>query len=258
MFINGTNGNIVTTGVFNANGKAMMDAASGNITSLGTTDTNKLVVRNGAQITNGGLDMTNSKITRVATGTADMDAVNVGQLNNTVNNATQAVQNNVNTLTTTVNTNATTAANATAQVQTNLNVETQARIDGDAATLGAANSYTDREVRAAEGRANAYSDAGDARTLGQAKSYTDQQIGQVRKQVDAVGAVAMAASVVGGVSVEEGKKTAVTAAVGNYGSATAIAVGVTRIIAPNKRLFGTISRASGSKTGVGLGASMSF
>jgi autotransporter adhesin len=68
----------------------------------------------------------------------------------------------------------------------------------------------------------------------------------------------MAASVVGGVSVADGKKNAVTAAVGSYGDATAIAVGVTRIMAPNKRVFGTISRASGSKTGLAAGASFSW
>jgi len=120
--------------------------------------------------------------------------------------------------------------------------------------IAVANGYTDSEVV----RANSHTDTGDRRTLSSANAYTDQQIGQVRKEVNAVGAVAMAASVVGGVSVAEGKSTAVTAAVGNYGNATAIAVGVTHIVAPNKRVFATISRASGSKTGVGLGASFSF
>jgi autotransporter adhesin len=136
---------------------------------------------------------------------------------------------------------------------------------GDAATLSAAQNHADAGDAATLSAAQGYADAGDRRTLGQANAYTDQQIGavrhevaQVRKQVDAVGAVAMAASVVGGVSVADGKKTAVTAAVGSYGNSTALAVGVTHIVAPNKRLFGTISRASGSKTGMGLGASFSF
>jgi len=165
-------------------------------------------------------------------------------------------------------------------LRTDLTDETAARIEGDKRAATAANAYADAgdaaTLSAAQGYADAgdqrtlnaaqnYADAGDRRTLGQANAYTDQQIGavrhevaQVRKQVDAVGAVAMAASVVGGVSVADGKKTAVTAAVGSYGNSTAIAVGVTHIVAPNKRLFGTISRASGSKTGMGLGASFSF
>jgi len=165
-------------------------------------------------------------------------------------------------------------------LRTDLGTETAARIEGDKRAAAEANSYANAGDRRTLIDANSYSDAGDAatlntaqnyadagdrRTLNQANSYTDKQIGkvrqevaQVRKEVDAVGAVAMAASVVGGVSVADGKKTAVTAAVGSYGSTTAIAVGVTRIVAPNARVFGTISRASGSKTGVGAGASFSF
>ena len=124
----------------------------------------------------------------------------------------------------------------------------------DKSEVVAARTYTDEQVR----QEAADRVEGDRQTLSSANAYTDSQIGQVRKEVNAVGAMAMAASVVGGVSVAEGKSTAVTAAVGNYGNATAIAVGVTHIVAPNKRVFATIGRASGSKTGVALGASFSF
>lgn len=78
--INGTNGNILTEGVFNANGKAFVDGTNGSITATGVMNANGgLKVFNGAQIT-GGLNMQNSKITRVVDGTEQYDAVNKGQL----------------------------------------------------------------------------------------------------------------------------------------------------------------------------------
>jgi hypothetical protein len=232
LSIIGTGGTVAAP-VFNVDGK------SGVLES-------KADIRTTGKVSAHGIDNNGQKITNVAEGALNAtskDAVNGSQLHTT--NAT-------------VEANAKTAATATAKVQTNLDTETAARIAGDTNAIAAANGYTNSEIVKAKADANAYADTGDRRTLGQANTYTDTQIGQVRKEVNAVGAVAMAASVVGGVSVAEGKSTAVTAAVGNYGNATAIAVGVTHIVAPNKRVFATISRASGSKTGVGLGASFSF
>jgi autotransporter adhesin len=146
-------------------------------------------------------------------------------------------------------------------LRTNLTEETAARIEGDKRAIAEANSYSDAGDAHTLGQANAYSDAGDARTLGQANAYTDAQIKgldqKLTKQINSVGAMAMAASVAGSASPAPGDKTAITAALGAYGGEHALAVGVTHIVAPNKRVFGTISRSS-RKTGAGLGASFSF
>jgi autotransporter adhesin len=238
-----------------------------------------LVVNGNAHLTQNvtvGGTLNASKLTGLDQGAVNAtskDAVNGAQLHTTNSNVTavNARVDGVKDVTDSVTSNGTVAKANAAATQSGLNA-TNARVGtletdkadrtavaediatakGDA--IAVANGYTDSEII----RANSHADAGDQRTLSSANAYTDQQIGQVRKEVNAVGAMAMAASVVGGVSVAEGKSTAVTAAVGNYGNATAVAVGVTHIVAPNKRVFGTISRASGSKTGVGLGASFSF
>jgi hypothetical protein len=350
--LNSTNGNVFTTGVFNAGGKAMMDAATGNITSLGTTDTNKLIVRNGAQITNGGLDMTNAKITRVATGTADSDAANVGQLNNTVANAkteaidaaaadattkANAVQANLNSeittrtsevarvdgridatntnvtnLTTAVNTNATTAATATAQVQTNLDTEvtrakaaeadldsrkadktaltaeTAARIEGDKQLgnrIDATNTSVTTEVIRLDGRIDSTDSAlaqtnqafanevverkaqdaehttsiqRNANAIAAESTRAQQAEAAISKEVRQVGAMAMAAAAVGAATPVGDKKTAVSVAVGGYSGEAAVAIGVTHMVKPTTRIFGSISSVSRGKTGVAVGASFSF
>lgn len=279
--INGSNGNIVTTGVFNANGKAIIHGDSGNIDTVGTVTTNRLTVNSGARI-GGGLDVTNAKITRVATGTDDMDAVNVGQLKNTVKNATDAVQANVDTLTNTVTTNATTAATATALVQTNLDneatrakgveaglqatkadkvavaaaisAEENARIAGDVAVLNSANNYTDSKIVNQSASDRAYTDKAVTGERDRAMAAE----AALSKETKQVGAMAMAAAGVAGATPVGDKKTAATVALGSYSGQTAIAVGVSHLIKENTRVFGAFSKVTGGKTGVTVGASFSF
>lgn len=222
----------------------------------------------GATVRNG-LNMTGSSITGVRANWEDGNsAVNVNQINARTTilrqeAATESVR--VNGRIDNTNERVTVIDGKVVDLRTDLTDETAARIEGDKRAAAEANSYADAGDARTLNQANAYSDAGDRRTLNQANSYTDTQIGKVRqeiagvrKELNGVGAMAMAASVVGGVSVADGKKNAVTAAVGQYGDSTAIAIGVTRIVAPNARIFGTLSRATGSRTGAGLGASLSF
>lgn len=87
--INGDNGNVLLRGgVLNVNGNAMIEP-NGNIRTVGSTTTNTLTAYNGARV-GGGLDVTNSKITRLAAGTAPMDAVNKAQLDNSAVNTRAA------------------------------------------------------------------------------------------------------------------------------------------------------------------------
>lgn len=124
-------------------------------------------------------------------------------------------------------------------------------------TYREANLYTDQAVRAGTQQSQ-------QAAINQANSYTDTQIGLVRQDLNAVGAVAVATSVVGGVALEPGQQGAVTVAMGSYRDATAIALGVTYRVAPTVRLFGTVSHTnSGSakqqgSTGYGTGLSWSF
>jgi hypothetical protein len=131
--------------------------------------------------------------------------------------------------------------------------EQEARVTGDADAVAQANGYTDSEIEAAKQHTNTIGN----NSVSQANAYTDQQVKQVSKEVKEVGAMAMAASVVGSVSPQDGSKTVVTAAVGAYSGETAVAVGVTHQVLPKARLFGAVSRTS-SRTGVAIGASFSF
>lgn len=233
----------------------------------------------------------------------------------TLNSANAYTDGKVSVLNTTIANNALTAANATAAVQTNLDVEvanrtsevarvdnrvtavdnrvtkvetkTQnitatagvTRIQGDAfidGNISAGSGIVDRGARRGEGiyegkaiangndlmsiRQEAMKYAGQvgANTLSQANNYTDQRIGEVRRETNQVGAMAMAASIVGNVSPAPGKNFALTAGMGSYGGQAALAVGFTHRVAQNVQWTASVSTVSGGRTGVGAGVSWSF
>jgi hypothetical protein len=250
--INGANGNVLTTGVFNAGGKATMDAASGNITSLGTTDTNKLVVRNGAQITNGGLDMTNAKITRVATGTADSDAVNVGQLNNGLAEEAAAREAGDTANAAAIAAEATRATDAEAVLdarkadKTALTAEATARADADAALSARID---------AEAAARATADAANANAATAQIAASEARSIKASRQS---GALAMAVAGMTGASPTDHGRTAISMGVGTFGGETALAVGVSHAVTDAVRIFGSITQVSGGDTGAAIGGSYSF
>jgi autotransporter adhesin len=228
IVLNGANGNASVNGVAMLNGGAYIGprVEGGSLPAL---TVNGVTASKG--IHNGG-----QKITGIADGNVDAasdQAVNGSQLHSEQEARVAGDTNTLNEA----------KADATAKAD-----------EAKREAVAQANGYTDSEIEASKQHANSVG----SNSVAQSKAYTDQQISQVRKEVDGVGAMAMAASVSGSVTIEPGKSTAVTAAVGSYGGSKAIAVGVTHIVAPNQRVFATISRATGSKTGVAVGASFSF
>lgn len=194
----------------------------------------------------------------------------------------KADKTTVNALTTTVTNNAATAAAANAatnaalatEVTTRTNqvadldsrkadksavaaaitAEENARIAGDVATLNSANRYTDSKIVTQSTSDRAYTDKAVAAESSRAQAAE----AALSKETKQVGAMAMAAAGVAGATPAGDKKTAITAAVGGYSGETAIAVGVTRLVKDNTKIFGAFSKVSGGKTGVTVGASFSF
>jgi autotransporter adhesin len=234
-------------------------------TVVGTTNTNTIVqgassttvtsqyttIKGGSQVT---IDAPNTVVqgTMRVTGPINASSINLASPHGTLNVANEIVNNKD-----TVIRNNVASVDRDTDLDNRKADKTTVTSDIEVAKTDAvalANGYTDSEIEAAKQQANNVG----SNSVAQSKAYTDQQINQVRKEVDGVGAMAMAASVSGSVTIEPGKSTAVTAAVGSYGGSKAIAVGVTHIVAPNQRVFATISRATGSKTGMAVGASFSF
>lgn len=268
-------GNMTSGGVINANkgisvngGPLTVHGQSVNLTGGTTLNVGGLATLNGGAAIQGGLNMTGNVIDGVkADWSKGNSAVNVNQLT--------AVRDNLNT---TIANNATTAANATALVQTNLNTERdariagdndlkdrkadktalqaeeQARIDGDKRTEQASNTYTDARITQQSGADRAYTD----KAVGAERERAMAAEAAISKEVKQVGAMAMAAAGVAGATPQGDKQTAVTAAVGAYSGQTAIAVGVTRLVGEGAKIFGAFSKVSGGKTGVTVGASFSF
>jgi hypothetical protein len=151
------------------------------------------------------------------------------------------------------------AATATAQVQTNLNAEVttrtteiarvddriteeqQARIDGDIAAIRATTNYTDNRVNAETQRAM-------------------QAERELSNHINAVGAMAMAVGSMPRTMYNPDRKSKLNLGIGNYGNATALAVGLSHDF--NDRISGNLNVAQSitgnGNSGVGAGLSIGF
>jgi trimeric autotransporter adhesin len=93
---------------------------------------------------------------------------------------------------------------------------------------------------------------------GQANAYTNQQIGMVRKQVNTLGAAAMAASSLVPNARAEGNFQ-MSAAVGTYGGESALAVGANWYASDRLLINAHVSKSTGGGgTGASVGATFGF
>ncbi|WP_456307203.1 YadA C-terminal domain-containing protein [Paraburkholderia bannensis] len=93
----------------------------------------------------------------------------------------------------------------------------------------------------------------------QSNAYTNQQIGIVKKQMNSLGAAAMAASSLVPNARAEGNFQ-MAAAAGTYGGQTALAVGANWYVTDRLLVNAHVSRSTGSgaSTGASVGATFGF
>lgn len=192
-------------------GKAQVSASSGVAIGRGALSGHKNSVALGAEsqtdrensVSVGNINQTKN-ITHVSDGKEDTDAVNKRQLDNVGRKADRAISVSQKASSDADNavTQSTTALNVATVTAKSLEKETQARMEGDAATLTAANSHTDNSVQASNQRTDslivreqadrtaaikaeeAARIKGDATTLTNANSFTRERETVVNQRTD--------------------------------------------------------------------------
>ena len=222
---NGGNDVITTDG--NAPSGANLHLGGAAISSNGTSTGQTVnVVADGVLVANKGIavasgqtiDAGSNQIKNVSAGTANTDAANVGQV-----------------------TEAKTAAITTA------------------------NQYTDSQISTV----NSNIGQSMASALNQSKSYTDQLVGKevnramaveagLQRNINAVGAMAAAGTVLTPGPYSESKRTYVSMGVGTYQGATAMSAGVSHYISPSARINAAMSTSAGYGASFAVGASVGF
>lgn len=249
VYINGSNGNITTTGTFNANGNATIDASNGNIWARGTTTAQGgLKVFNGAQIT-GGLDVQNSKITNVANGINDKDAVNVSQLNLKADKVQVAqdiakAKQEANTYTDLK----VKAVNDKLDLEIEANKIAQKKLDDK---INSNDEKINQRVRDLEIKI-------DNRFNG-VMSYVTNEFNAVNNRLEGLGASMVALSAAATSSVyNPTKPTNLNIATGVYGRGYAIAGGLSHFFNDSTKVSVNWSNGSNTKNAVGVGVGFAF
>ncbi|WP_322034177.1 YadA family autotransporter adhesin, partial [Paraburkholderia sp. J76] len=320
----GTAGTRVLTGVSNgAVNASSVDAVNGSqlyatqqsISNVAGQVANAVMYDSSAQdaITLGGSGSTTAvTIHNVAAGTADSDAVNVGQMNAALANVTNIAENATDPMFSAQGDRNTEAAQATGTHATAGGANSVASGDQSTAmgagaiasgskstAIGAGSSATsansvalgagsvaDRDNTVSVGSAGnerqvtnvaagtAGTDAVNVNQLNdavsnatgsavqqatqQANAYTNQQIGVVRKQMNSLGAAAMAASSLIPNARAEGNFQ-MAAAAGTYGGETALAVGANWYVSDRLLLNAHVSKSTGGgSVGASVGATFGF
>jgi hypothetical protein len=137
-----------------------------------------------------------------------------------------------------------------------LNAEATARINGDVNTLNLANNYTNTQVNNAVGQANNYT---DNRVNAETQRAMQAERG-LENHINAVGAMAMAVGSLPRTMYNPDRKSRLNLGIGNYGNATAMAVGLSHDF--NDRISGNLNVAQSitgnGNSGVGAGLSIGF
>jgi hypothetical protein len=137
-----------------------------------------------------------------------------------------------------------------------LNAEATARINGDVNTLNQANTYTNTQVNNAVGQANNYTD----NRVNAETQRAMQAERELSNHINAVGAMAMAVGSMPRTAYNPDRKSRLNLGIGNYGNATAMAVGLSHDF--NDRISGNLNVAQSitgnGNSGVGAGLSIGF
>jgi hypothetical protein len=137
-----------------------------------------------------------------------------------------------------------------------LNAEATARINGDVNTLNQANNYTNTQVNNAVGQANNYTD----NRVNAETQRAMQAERELSNHINAVGAMAMAVGSMPRTAYNPDRKSRLNLGIGNYGNATAMAVGLSHDF--NDRISGNLNVAQSitgnGNSGVGAGLSIGF
>jgi hypothetical protein len=224
-------------------------ATESNITNLQNTKADKTQ-----------LDALDNKVnTEVSRLDGRIDATNtrVDNLDNRVTTEVNRLDNEIVKTNNVVEANRITAANATAQVQTNLNTQVT-RLDGRIDATNHNVSVLRSEVEANHKKAMDADEQirTDLRTENQRALRAEQALGD---RVDGLGATMMAFGSMASSAVFDPKKRGnMSFGVGTYQKSVAYAVGVSYYTTPNTRVSLNFAGGNNSKLGAGVGASFGF
>jgi hypothetical protein len=219
------------TGNVRTNGTLSAVMGSFEVATTGLTKANQGLAVNGAA----GLTV-GSSFSVAPTGVVTTNGIN--NSNKTITNLADGV-------------NATDAVNVR-----QLNAEATARINGDVNTLNQANTYTNTQVNNAVGQANNYTD----NRVNAETQRAMQAERELSNHINAVGAMAMAVGSMPRTAYNPDRKSRLNLGIGNYGNATAMAVGLSHDF--NDRISGNLNVAQSitgnGNSGVGAGLSIGF
>lgn len=214
----------------------------------GTTTTTHL---NGDVNVNNGLKMNGSKITGLAAGVENNDAVNVRQLNALNLQVAQDIA--------TAKTQAITSAKTYTDSKIR-NINDKIDLNAETAKL-----YTDKETQRAiesESKINKRIDALELKfdnRINAVMSYVGNEFAAVNNRIEGLGASMVALSAAATSSVYNAKKpTNLNIATGLYGRATAIAVGMSHFFNSSTKVSVNWSQGSNTKNAVGIGCGIAF
>lgn len=270
--INGLTGNILTRGIFNANEKAFVDGTNGSITATGVMNANGgLKVFNGAQIT-GGLNMQNSKITRVANGTEQYDAVNKGQLDQAKEEAIKAANSYTDGKIETVNGRIDATNQAVSNLDSRVTTEVgrlDKRVDATDSKVNALDTKVTTEVKRLDNkidtevnRLDSKIEKTDKELRRDLRNETERSMradAALYAEMSGLGATMMAmGSMQSSAIYNPNKRGNLSLGTGVYRDSFAYAAGVSYFVNPNVRVSSTVAGGTKTKVGGGLGVSFGF